>query len=744
MMIMKKIHMTKLLISAWMLMMGFAVQAQVYTEFSMTGKKNAGVQYTQSGMDLNKMDKHQYGYMTVYTPKQEFKAPQKAEPGEVTLTFNLVYDSQVLMVMPLGVKIINENYQNAAWWMGEDIITATVPTGTYDFVVQFQSMLKGDEYFVIREQVEVTEDATFTFSADEATNHISFVNYGPDGNVLKHALYGGYDEETWEPIILDEGDVETTSIRNNVFLKDLKGNGLFYSSSHVVEGPLSEEFCTLPVYEYYVNDVSDRYVFTQSRTCNNGSEVWYLSYFSTDDVHAGVLENNPEDYVLCHENYQFSPHGQGEPGYGAGITVYQLLNGHLLYWGTLFTGWTTTKPDDIYSVDVYSSIPFENSSYEDLNQLVGNQFIDYYGLVIDQWGRERYNILSKTIATPYAIENGQQVFHNIGHMDSYPGSNMNSDMLSGKTAVLTDNVIWDQSLPAPTAFTYPAEERLGIVGDNCPINAVNVESFYDEYQGDVVSFANNYVGRYGESRLYDDADVTQTLKFNGEEIEDPDNWSRESKGIWEFTVTNTNIVVDGLQGENKTVVYFDETNEESACPGIEMLHFRSEAGITDRFATAAEGVLEFMGGAFKYNYYSDFRNGVYECQPMEVTVEYSPYGEENWQELAVEEIPELYQMPGWGYFYRASLAEVTGKATKGWFDVRFKLQDEAGNWQEQVVSPAFRIDNLVATAVEEVDAATAAREVARYSVDGRQLTAPQPGLNIIKMSDGTSKKVWVK
>ena len=105
---------------------------------------------------------------------------------------------------------------------------------------------------------------------------------------------------------------------------------------------------------------------------------------------------------------------------------------------------------------------------------------------------------------------------------------------------------------------------------------------------------------------------------------------------------------------------------------------------------------------------------------------------------------ELYQMPGWGYFYRASLAEVTGKATKGWFDVRFKLQDEAGNWQEQVVSPAFRIDNLVATAVEEVDAATAAHEVARYSVDGRQLTAPQPGLNIIKMSDGTSKKVWVK
>lgn len=736
---MSKNHVTKLLFSAWLLMAGFAVQAQVYTEFSMTGKKPAGVQYTQSGMDLNKMDKRQYGYMTVYTPKQQFKTPQKAEPGEVTLTFNLVYD-QMLMPLNSGVKIINENYRIAASWMGEDIITATVPTGTYDFVVQFQSMLNGDNYFVIREQVEVTEDATFTLSSDEATNHISFVNYGPDGNVLKHALYGGYDEETWEPIILEEGDVETTSIRNIVYLKDFKGEDLLYYGSHVIEGPLSEEWRTLPVYEYYVNDVSDRYVFTQSRTCNNGSNVWYLSYFSTDDVHVGVLENNPEDYVLCPENYQYSPHGQGEPGYGAGITVYQLVNGHALTWGTLSISWTTTKPDDTYSVDVYNSIPFGDSSYEDLNLLVGNQFIDYYGLVIDQWGRERWNVLGKTIATPFAIENGQQVFHNIGHMESY--SNMNGEKLSGKTAVLTDNGIRDQSLPTPTAFTYPAEERLGIIGDNCPINAVNVQSY--EYQGDVMNFANNYVGRYGESRIYDDADVTQTLKFNGEEIENPANWSPEGKGAWEFTVTNSNIVVDGLQGKNKTVVYFDQTNNSGTSPGIEMLHFRSEAGITDRFATAADGVMEFMGGAFKFTFYPEFWNGVYECQPMDVTVEYSPYGEENWTVLPVEEVPELFQMPGWGYFYRASLAQVRGKATQGWFDVRFKLQDEAGNWQEQVVSPAFRIDDHISTAVEEVEAATDAREVVRFSVDGRQLSAPQPGLNIIKMSDGTSRKVWVK
>lgn len=35
-------------------------------------------------------------------------------------------------------------------------------------------------------------------------------------------------------------------------------------------------------------------------------------------------------------------------------------------------------------------------------------------------------------------------------------------------------------------------------------------------------------------------------------------------------------------------------------------------------------------------------------------------------------------------------------------------------------------------------------EVARFTVDGRQLTQPQRGLNIVKMSDGSIKKVLVK
>ena len=36
------------------------------------------------------------------------------------------------------------------------------------------------------------------------------------------------------------------------------------------------------------------------------------------------------------------------------------------------------------------------------------------------------------------------------------------------------------------------------------------------------------------------------------------------------------------------------------------------------------------------------------------------------------------------------------------------------------------------------------KEVARYSLDGRQLSRPEKGINIIKMSDGSTRKVIVK
>ena len=64
----------------------------------------------------------------------------------------------------------------------------------------------------------------------------------------------------------------------------------------------------------------------------------------------------------------------------------------------------------------------------------------------------------------------------------------------------------------------------------------------------------------------------------------------------------------------------------------------------------------------------------------------------------MEEVPENY-WPTMGWFYTGSLASVTGEGLNGWFDLKIRLTDAAGNWQEQVISPAFRIDDLAYSSV---------------------------------------------
>mgnify|MGYP000361043773 CR=1 FL=1 len=48
------------------------------------------------------------------------------------------------------------------------------------------------------------------------------------------------------------------------------------------------------------------------------------------------------------------------------------------------------------------------------------------------------------------------------------------------------------------------------------------------------------------------------------------------------------------------------------------------------------------------------------------------------------------------------------------------------------------------TGIEDVTTGTEATVVARYTVNGVQVSAPVKGVNILKMSDGTTQKVLVK
>lgn len=56
-------------------------------------------------------------------------------------------------------------------------------------------------------------------------------------------------------------------------------------------------------------------------------------------------------------------------------------------------------------------------------------------------------------------------------------------------------------------------------------------------------------------------------------------------------------------------------------------------------------------------------------------------------------------------------------------------------------------ENIVefdATDIDKTTTSTDVEEVSRYSADGQRLAVPVKGLNIVKYSDGTARKVVVK
>ena len=83
--------------------------------------------------------------------------------------------------------------------------------------------------------------------------------------------------------------------------------------------------------------------------------------------------------------------------------------------------------------------------------------------------------------------------------------------------------------------------------------------------------------------------------------------------------------------------------------------------------------------------------------------------------------------------------QLSGQASLGWF----KLDNFTLTYDSATV-PAGAEINAGATGIDATENASEATAVEFYSINGVRLAAPQKGINIVKMSDGTVSKVLVK
>ena len=702
-------------------------------------------QYKPS-IDLTRFDlKGERGGIKTYASKSQLHQKRyNASPGQtVTVTCNIVGDANKFRPdYGTHVTLLNSD-SNLDYWTevfgSHRVVCADVPVGTYDIITSAVS--QGEPYgflhYIIREQVNITSDTTIVLDLDEATNRVEANMLKPDGTLCTFPLI---DLSTNE--IIEEGNISSMFLNFDLYSNEANDMAAGYFITN------GQSFVGLDILNcFYINNVSGRFKVIGHCIARDNNMTDYMMVHSKDGIDGDfTFVNDPADYVLYQEQFQPTPAYNPEEGGGAtafrlGATYNGVMYGSVDSWSDRFA------PNGLTSFYLDAPDREDNS----IQMLFYPGFVDKRNIKSLEYGgyEDEEGVWHETVDTVYS----RLIIYGQGAVVSKNGVeyvNSGHDIAGNNAFHMSEDSNADIiDYPGNPHFAFTDRQKALAYGTGCPINAVmarNIDLDREKYS--YLDFA--YLGRYGEFRGSDLDCATLKITYNQDSVictdlaevyQSLDNLAMEHKfGQIDADVVNTNVEVDGLPGKNRTHVFYDWSLEDWTAPTLQMLWLRdSEGNIIDRFASGDEGVLEFAGGDFNFHLTDRIW---FDCQPQTVEVSYSPYDADSWEPFAVEEVPENFFMPGFGYFYRGELSQVEGNGEKGWFDLKIKLTDLSGNWQEQVISPAFRIDDHAYSSVANVGKDNA-HEVARYTLDGRRISTPQPGINIVRYSDGTARKVLV-
>ncbi len=694
------------------------------------------------------------------------KRATKAKAGAVTHQVDFVLDFDPETQIAFGIQLNNNEYEiinndgelNEVYELVNGSNILNVPEGTYDILVTFQQVDWSQEMFalykmrVIREQVTIDRDMQLNFASSEAKNHIHFETLTPDGEPVNMGKWSVDDEYiNWTE--LEPGNTDYFFFLQNIYCEDYGLLNLNAGNFEITieQGPhyrTGHEY----IGDFFVNDVSDRYTFNTYRVGSKGQNLFTTAYEVKGASGDVTLTNDPSKYILFQEPMIAQKH-QDE-----NLCLAYIMYAQLPFEANVADRLSVTLPTPLAKDEVLKC--YISASIDD-SQIGFIPFLEpSVGRLVTEttpWGWEQQQYKPALACMRLTNTNGEVVFANNG---------VASVLTRDRTAPFGPNFQFEYneslgrvvSYPLwPTfnpPFSYSVEKKIGNLGNDCPLLIVDAMLLEEDDGSRALVFQKDYLGRYGEKKVEDASDAQVQIYANGEYYGSAEAGVNSiylgegelTSGEADIYITNSDetVTVDDMACSNKAQMHIVIGGEDQSSPTATMLHFKNgNDDVTDRFDTAHDGTLEFSAGDFNRRHFFDAEGHFFvtydRYAPETVEVSYSPYGEDNWNELAVEEVPENY-WPVMGWFYTGSLAGVTGEALNGWFDLKIRLTDAAGNWQEQVLSPAFRIDDLAYSSVANVGKDNA-REVARYSIDGKRVDSNATGIVIIKMSDGTAKKV---
>lgn len=465
----------------------------------------------------------------------------RAEEEYVTLTCILESEYE----QPFFAVYNDDFYiqSNPIGWMESesfDTYRFQVPVGVFDVNVQF-SVYNGNAIynaFLVRENVEITEDTILYFSPEELTERMVFQPKLRNGELAQLPLKkSGQD--------LDTSNANITYAGLGCIVEKIGGRILATSM-----GQATLTYDDYTGITFLCNQFSDSYRFTTHFVLV--SETGELQISTTDFY--GVTDGFLNNYIDGFAKYE-CPRFVETPIYnnesGIPISLQSLV-------------WM----DDIFRCGYILKLKTDNPQiYATCEPVDWNLKPALQVSSIQDPESPSFFDSKEIVALPAIRQDNNWEYINsdpLGFSNPYPG------------------------LPE---YCYTASQLTQPLGNNAPIMAMYTQT--KEYNGrETYTFSMpEYIGRYGEKRKCDTAVVEAEAYFNGvpiynsatdgsfrDWIKANANNDREEPGNLEVLLTDNNVSVDGIRGCNFSLLRVNETSDDKCVPGLRMLIFKDKDG----------------------------------------------------------------------------------------------------------------------------------------------------------------------
>lgn len=609
----------------------------------------------------------------------------------------------------------------------------SIPAGTYDVIALFQHVEDNNDSYrspgfalVIREDVDLSDDRSLELSADEATVQTQFSQELPDGRELLLPEVLEIDDEGNAVMNKDEDSYNVAMLFITSYLMNKDGSYLSFegmATYRLWDGTSSERTCDI-----LCNPVSEDWHFIQERTSMGTFDCPFSMVMATTTAKGSVDVKADDFFAIGSIPHAHTPLSEIRTGFWAvGKLVKTLVNGRQLG-DTMksdiggpnfeFPNWYVYGPKSSSEDDLWVT-PLLYSYIWDVREVVDNNMVE--GCVCNP------PLYFDNGAAKFAV-NGGEVFD----VDS------NNEMVPFLTRPDNEATIF---APGHSLFSFGPEEMIAPFGDSFPF--ITTQNYDVSRLGmtpapcvitDIWSVAQK-----GEMRFSDLVNMKIDYYFNGDKVLEnvsPDRITsvypsyvaqHPESGEWVMKMSADNHKIRlGENAElnciNNTELYFNTELSDNTPPTVRMMQMRnSDNRITERFQNAADGTLYVAAADYLFDFDMNTFTTWNEPFPAFVTVEYAPNGTDWFKPLEATEMPEMFSEYGLGHVYSVPLAAVNEESANGWFDLRVKVTDEAGNYQQQVISPAFMIAALSGTVLIGDDA----REI--YT-EGNNIIAPENAL----------------